>query len=476
MELKRILAKDLRAATEKAVSLYGAEALVVSHEQVNGQTEVIVAVDLEPRFDPYAALSDEPTEIVRSSSAAPGAARVFSPEDLQPEAFKPITPKVHQPQGFDAAFGQAFGRGGSAGSGKKKAAAATATPRDSLKTPSVSTPHRDSEAEAGAGTDDRDRLRAREIVDLVRQEMAVLRREIRLQQRLGPWGQAGLTPLGQQMDGLLEGLGASTAMRALLVEEVQNEPSVDAALKKAEEILKAGLSSPQIAGPLTGVHVVLGPSGAGKTQTVARLAHQAVEAWGSEQVAVISWSDSRLGAWAQIQMACAKLGLDCFRVHDAALLTQMRQELGDRQCVIIDTPGVALASHAERLCSQLPAAQFHLVLPADTTAAHAGRLLGLRSWASLIVTKVDEACQSWGLIQALGQHPVPFYASAANGPGPQSGTPMNASVLARLAIGQLRDQFAQDTQALTEFDDPSAATMGEPFRPTQARLAPKAER
>ena len=473
MELKRILAKDLRAATEKAVSLYGAEALVVSHEQVNGQTEVIVAVDLEPRFDPYAALSDEPAEIVRSSSATPGAARVFSPEDLQPEAFKPITPKVHQPEAFDAAFGQAFGRGGSgAGNGKKKAAA----PRDSDKAIPVSAPHRDAEAEAGTGADDRDRLRAREIVDLVRQEMAVLRREIRLQQRLGPWGQAGLTPLGQQMDGLLEGLGASTAMRALLVEEVQNEPSVDAALKKAEEILKAGLSSPQIAGPLTGIHVILGPSGAGKTQTVARLAHQAVEAWGSDQVAVISWSDSRLGAWAQIQMACAKLGVDCFRVHDAGLLTQMRQELGDRQCVIVDTPGVALASHAERLCSQLPSAQFHLVLPADTTAAHAGRLLGLRSWASLIVTKVDEACQSWGLIQALGQHPVPFYAIAANGPSPQSGTPMNASVLARLAIGQLRDQFAQDTQALTEFDDPSAATMGEPFRPTQARLAPKAER
>ena len=50
MELKRILARDLRAATEKAVSLYGTDALVVSHEQVNGQTEVIVAVDLEPAF------------------------------------------------------------------------------------------------------------------------------------------------------------------------------------------------------------------------------------------------------------------------------------------------------------------------------------------------------------------------------------------------------------------------------------------
>ena len=31
MELRRILARDLRAATEKAVGLYGKDALVISH-------------------------------------------------------------------------------------------------------------------------------------------------------------------------------------------------------------------------------------------------------------------------------------------------------------------------------------------------------------------------------------------------------------------------------------------------------------
>ncbi|MFZ9813464.1 MAG: hypothetical protein ACO3DD_10345, partial [Burkholderiaceae bacterium] len=108
MELKRILAKDLRAATEKAVSLYGADALVVSHEQVNGQTEVIVAVDLEPRFDPYTALSDDSAEPSQAASAAPGAARVFQPEDLAKETFRPIEPKIHKQEGFAQTFGQAF--------------------------------------------------------------------------------------------------------------------------------------------------------------------------------------------------------------------------------------------------------------------------------------------------------------------------------------------------------------------------------
>jgi flagellar biosynthesis GTPase FlhF len=53
MELKRILAKDLRRATEKAVKLYGEDVLVISNAKVNGQHEVIVAVDLgaEPAHD-----------------------------------------------------------------------------------------------------------------------------------------------------------------------------------------------------------------------------------------------------------------------------------------------------------------------------------------------------------------------------------------------------------------------------------------
>ena len=48
MELKRILARDIRAANEKAVAQYGSDVLVISSSQVNGLTELIVAVDLAP--------------------------------------------------------------------------------------------------------------------------------------------------------------------------------------------------------------------------------------------------------------------------------------------------------------------------------------------------------------------------------------------------------------------------------------------
>ena len=69
MELKRILAKDIRRATEKAVALYGNDVLVISSCQVRGQTELIVAVDIEPMPAELALQEDEATPIVRAAPA-----------------------------------------------------------------------------------------------------------------------------------------------------------------------------------------------------------------------------------------------------------------------------------------------------------------------------------------------------------------------------------------------------------------------
>ena len=46
MELKRILARDTRSATEKAMALFGPDVLIISNNRVEGQTELIVALDV----------------------------------------------------------------------------------------------------------------------------------------------------------------------------------------------------------------------------------------------------------------------------------------------------------------------------------------------------------------------------------------------------------------------------------------------
>ena len=66
MELKRILAKDIRRATEKAVALYGKDVLFVSNARVNGMTEVIVAVEVMPDapLEPQALLQHGPQRVL----------------------------------------------------------------------------------------------------------------------------------------------------------------------------------------------------------------------------------------------------------------------------------------------------------------------------------------------------------------------------------------------------------------------------
>ena len=46
MELKRIIARDSRSANEKAIQLYGNDVLIISSQRVDQQTELIVAVDV----------------------------------------------------------------------------------------------------------------------------------------------------------------------------------------------------------------------------------------------------------------------------------------------------------------------------------------------------------------------------------------------------------------------------------------------
>ena len=55
MELKRILANDTKSATDKAMALYGRNVLVISNHSVGGQTELVVAIDIEDQAEAMAA-------------------------------------------------------------------------------------------------------------------------------------------------------------------------------------------------------------------------------------------------------------------------------------------------------------------------------------------------------------------------------------------------------------------------------------
>ena len=396
MELKRIIARDTRAANEKAVALYGPDVLVISSSKVRGQTELIVAVDIAP-MSVEAAVAEAfvPTE---KTYALPEPA-----VSETPASFGQVLDQTMARQKRPAKAGKVDVADGFVPASTLKAKVVADKEPAPVATPApVKAVAPAAQAEVQAAQEQRDMVRGKEIVDMVREELASLRKEFKLSQQMA-WQGAGLSRSLLPLRNALQEAAIPAALRALLIDSIQSFEDVDPALDEIRRQLCHSMQHSSVSIPDQGVHVIAGPSGAGKSLMVARLAQHASVTLGSEQVAVISFSDQRAGAWNQTQLLSAQSGVDCFRATNATTLKLLLEEHGQRKFIVIDTPGVQMAERVAEIASLSPEAQFHVVIPADASQSSLRRLLSTPQiqWQSLMISKLDEATQPWSLIQVL---------------------------------------------------------------------------
>jgi len=383
MELKRILARDIRAANEKAVAQYGPDVLVISSGQVNGLTELIVAVDLAP----------------------------LSPEEADPHV-KPEYAQVGKPSGkFDVLLGQTIDQNKRQARERQatkvskpivevapKSVAPKAKPAVKVAAPVV-------DESAKRAAEEHDTLRGREIVALVREELNSLRREFKLGQQMAAWQQGGM-PLPAAVAPLRDALNDApipVALRALLIDNIKDHDNMADAMGALSRQLAHSVEQEQAQTPVSGIHALAGPSGAGKSMMVARLAQHAAQQHGSEKVMVISFQDQRAGAWNQTQLLCAQSGVDSFRATNASTLKLLLDEHTERKLILIDTAGVQMNERLAEIRAMNLNVQCHAVIPADASAANIRRVFENTDnvWASLMLSKLDESTQPWALLQFL---------------------------------------------------------------------------
>ena len=390
MELKRILAKDVRRATEKAVALYGQDVLFVSNSRVNGMTEVIVAVDVSP--EPWVEAANRGDgerfgqALHHSFKALEKGATAADAEDYSSEALEdePLPTRKTDYQTQHQA------------------------PRQNARRETT-----DSDTETQSTH--RDYIRGREIVDMVRDELAAIRKEFKLAHRVAAWQSE--TPTHIAVRPLVSALAEASipvSLRTLLVDHIHTLSSLEEATEALRLHLTKSIGEHWAKLPQRGTHAIAGPAGAGKTLMVARLARAAAERKGAESVAVISYSDQRAGAWSQIQMLCAQAGVDCLRANDPETLKMLLSELGQRRLVLIDTPGVQVIEKLEDIKACSPEIQNHLILPADASSTTVRRYLNEATtpWQSLMVSRMDEATQPWALLQMLCEKPMKLSAGS----------------------------------------------------------------
>jgi len=428
MELKRILAKDLRRATEKAVKLYGEDVLVISNAKVNGQVEVIVAVDVSPELHASEMGASEPGrfgEVLQHSLKG-----LPAPSDSAEDA---ADSEDEQDLTYSAPA-------------RKRASSAKAAKAN----------------EDQPAADHREYIRGREIVDMVRDELSAIRKEFKLAQRVASWQpEMAYHPAVKPLVQALAEASIPVSLRTLLVDGVNGMED----LQQAQDALRAQLV--QSIGehwaklPQRGVHAITGPAGSGKTLMVARLARAAAERKGAESVAVISYADQRAGAWSQIQMLCAQAGVDCLRANDPDTLKMMLAELGQRNLILIDTPGVETLSRVAQLTECCPELAVHLVLPADaaTTTVRKYLIESPTDWASLMTSRMDEATQPWPLLQALCEKSVPLSAASHSPSANDHCQVLTATELVSSALRGLGlDTLPVADELIDDLADPSVLT------------------
>ena len=400
MELQRILAKDSRSAMEQVHTLYGKDALVVSNKRAKNKTELIVAVDLE------ADLKNSLDEINLGNCGHHLSSSSNFQDVMEEKVFGT------QVQGKDMVSDKGI---------------LMAVPNEY-------------EDQTEDSLREREKLRSREIVDLVKQEFAIMRREFKLSQQNGDHS------LSSEMSPILEALtevGMPVKLKAYINSLVDQNGSISDIFKNVSTEIGSNLHSKNILENMEGVHIITGSSGVGKTLLSAKIARQKAVEYGEDEVAIISYNDKRFGAWSQSQLLSAKIGIEIFRCSSLDSLEQIMGEVGSRKLVLIDTSAYEVEKTIKTLESLLPLAKKHLVIGSDTSERSATSFLQDFDslWDSVMLSKLEKECHPWPIISALFNRDEPLGLYSDSQSVMDDLMPITGSELVAKSLDQLKHSF-----------------------------------
>lgn len=241
-----------------------------------------------------------------------------------------------------------------------------------------------------------------EMIASMREELARLRGMMENQISIinqGQWSQS--SPIRHELVQHLTRIGLSSALATQLVSSMKQVEQMTPQVA-TREVLALLTSKARVTGRSIldhrGAVALIGPAGAGKTTTIAKLTSQFVRRHGNKNIILLSADKLRIGAHEQL-LAYGKLfDVPVLRAHDPQEIRQIISAVGSNSLVLIDTGSLTQRDLAapETMVTMQPdlGVQNYLVLPATSQTEVLEKLVGRFRKLPVegaIITKVDEA-------------------------------------------------------------------------------------
>lgn len=411
MKIKRFVAPDMRQAMREVREEQGPEAVILSTRRFEEGIEVIAAIDYDEALVREAARHGTP-----STAPSPAAADVVAAPTSH------ATPDEAEPESL---------------------------PRPSTVRPAVA-------ARAAKNPQAMHPLMERAAQDTaqLRNELCDLRAMLEVQLSSLAWNDMERRqPLRARVLREMTRLGIESDVARALVAELPEKISAEQARYLPLGMLSRSLavSGRSLCGDRRGVTALVGPTGVGKTTTIAKLAARAVMQHGADQVALVSTDHYRIGAAAQLEHYGRLLGVRVYPAYDAASLRKVLEMLRDRHTVLIDTAGVAGSD--PRLAQQLEiladAGELRACLVLAANAQSQALDDAVRAYLPLrphacILTKLDEAPNLGGALSVLIRHRLSLDYTTDGQRVPEDIATADARVLVCRAAQSLRGEAPDD--------------------------------
>ncbi|WOC25329.1 flagellar biosynthesis protein FlhF [Pseudoalteromonas sp. N1230-9] len=363
MKIKRFFAKDMRTALKEVKDELGVDAVIMSNKKLANGVEIVAAVDydkaapkaeaapaavqskpapqhnfvkpepMRAKPEPQAKVADSLQALLERQAPRPRSpelASMFSQSGIDTgEHYQPKEPSFQQQPEF----------------AQKPRYQQQAAPRVQTQAHSLGFDDLD------AGFDDLDSpVEQKNSAPANQSEMATMREEMNAIRQLLEHQVSGLMqqdmarrdPTRACMIDRLAGMGierdVAEQMACFIPDDVSRQQAWQALLQMVEnqmhttnnEILRQG-----------GVFALVGPTGVGKTTTVAKLAALGAQKYGADKVALITTDTYRIGAYEQLATYGRIIGCGVKQVKDANELAEVLYHLRNKRLVLIDTAGMS---------------------------------------------------------------------------------------------------------------------------------------